>query len=70
MMIATLIHTGRRQRGRGRRGKTLIYRITGKLNILLLLYLQDGVDVVDEDVVDEDVDVDTDRDNKGVDAAQ
>ena len=46
----------------------LIYRITGKLNILLLLYLQDGVDVVDEDVVDEDVD--TDRDNKGVDAAQ
>ena len=48
----------------------LIYRITGKLNILLLLYLQDGVDMVDEDVVDEDVDVDTDRDNKGVDAAQ
>ena len=47
----------------------LIYRITGKLNILLLLYLQDGVDVVDEDVVDEDVDVDADRDNKGVDAA-
>ena len=48
----------------------LIYRITGKLNILLLLYLQDGVDMVDEDVVDEDVDVDADRDNKGVDAAQ
>ena len=46
----------------------LIYRITGNLNILLLLYLQDGVDVVDEDVVDEDVDAD--RDNKGVDAAQ
>ena len=46
----------------------LIYRITGNLNILLLLYLQDGVDVVNEDVVDEDVDAD--RDNKGVDAAQ
>ena len=46
----------------------LIYRITGKLNILLLLYLQDGVDVVDKDVVDENVDAD--RDNKGVDAAQ
>ena len=68
MMIATLIHTGQRGRGRGRRetpsGKTLIYRITDNLNILLLLYLlQDGVDVVDENV-------EADKDNKGADAAQ
>ena len=44
----------------------LIYRITGKLNILLLLYLlQDGLDMVDEDE-----DVDADKNNKGADAAQ